>query len=127
MLQTRTAEAGRVWMVCRYLDEEGRGWVYIEDLKRYLTRSESSLQLVAAKEFETILREGDGLFWNLDNQGRLWLAGLARVASSLNIERVWKAQRLPIKQIIQGLSQYRLHSFAASYLNRPSKPFRVNE
>ncbi|HMT21745.1 MAG TPA: hypothetical protein PKE20_10975, partial [Promineifilum sp.] len=84
MLRTKTAAAGRVWLLLRHADAAGRGRVAVDEATRLLTDDGSPLRVCGRRQLANLLRAGEGLYWqrDTDRHGAEWLrpAGAARVA-----------------------------------------------
>ena len=88
-LKQEQAAAGRVWLLCRYLDSDGRGWLPVKHcaaLTRRKAKAEggrrknssfilhpASLPVFGWRRLRQILGRGEGLFWERDDAGRLWV------------------------------------------------------
>jgi hypothetical protein len=82
----------RVWLMCRYLDVQGRGCLPVRDVREHLTRKESKLRLFCWRRLRQILGQGHVHFWKWDKaSNQLWLFGAARVAAHLDVEIIRKA------------------------------------
>ena len=118
MLRHGVAATGRLWLLCRGLDDSGRGWLSLASLRQQLTEKESRLHLCGKRRLRQLLREGEGLFWQRDKT-RLWLAGVATVARRLGVERltgqpVW----LPLARLLAPIADVRAELYAAFHSGR---------
>ena len=62
LLKQEQVVCGRVWLLLRYLDEAGRGWVAPDEVRRVLTDTDSSLYLFGERQLRKLLAQGEGLF-----------------------------------------------------------------
>ena len=77
-LKEEKATIYRVWLVCRYLDRDGRGWLSVQDGRERLTDTDSQLRLFTWRRLRQVLTQGHGRFWIWDKEyERLWLLGAA--------------------------------------------------
>ena len=97
LLKQEQAAAGRVWLLCRHLDSDGRGWIDVTDLRQALTKRKaeggrrkaeissfilhpSSFPIFGWRRLRQILGQGKGVFleseMNTDGSGflgqRVW-------------------------------------------------------
>ena len=105
----------RVWLICRYLDRDGRGWLAVQDVREQLTNTEAKLRLFTWRRLRQVLAQGCGRFWIWDKEhDRLWLFGAARVATNLNVTRlVGKPVALPISVINKSIGEFKAHLYGA--------------
>ncbi len=109
---------GRVWLLLRYLDGQGRGWVAPDEVRRLLTDTDSSLYLFGERQLRKLLAQGDGLFWQRD-EGHIWLAGLVRVAAAVGVEKlVGKPVALPVEVLLGPIGDVRAHLYASFHSSR---------
>lgn len=124
MLQTEHSAPGRVWLLCRYLDRPGRGWLALDDLRAALTTSQSPvthdpLPQLSWRRLRQILGQGRGVFWEQDDRGRLWLYGAARVAANLGVQRLnGQPIELPLSVLTGSLAAFRAHCYASFHSGR---------
>jgi len=119
-LKEEQATIYRAWLMCRYLDVNGRGWLPVQDVRKQLTDKESKLRLFCWRRLRQILGQGHGRFWKWDKvQGRLWLYGAAKVAINLDVERLTgKPVALPVKTITIGIGDFKAHLYGAWHSGR---------
>ena len=60
MLREEAAAAGRLWLLLRYLDGDGRGWLRIDSIRQRLSEKESPLHLCSWRQLRNLLRAGEG-------------------------------------------------------------------
>ena len=75
----------RLWLVCKWIDEPGRGWLWRSDIYEVLTEK---LAVCGLRRVRSLLASGNGLFWTLGDDGRVWLRGLSAVAAGLSLDMV---------------------------------------
>ena len=80
MLKERVETAGRVYLLLRHLDPQGRGWVSVDTARQALTDKSSRLHVCGWRRLRQILHQGAGIFWQRDGQDRLWLRGPHKIA-----------------------------------------------
>jgi hypothetical protein len=119
-LKAEQAAIYRVWLMCRYLDVAGRGWLPVQDVRVQLSGKESKLRLFCWRRLRQILGQGHEQFWTWDKiQGRIWLFGAARVAAHLDVERLsGKPVALPVKTITAGIGDFKAHLYGAWHSGR---------
>jgi len=119
-LKTEQATLYRVWLMCRYLDMNGRGWLPVQDVREQLTGKESKLRLFCWRRLRQVLGQGHGRFWQWDKvQERLWLFGAANVAAHLDVTRLsGKPVALPVKSVTQSIGEFKAHLYGAWHSGR---------
>lgn len=121
MLQQEQAAAGRIWLLMRYLDQEGRGWLYIDFIQEKLTANNSELRVCGRRQFRNLLQQGRGVFWERDKE-RVWFKSAAKVAAALGVERLsGRPVQLPIEALLGGIGQVRAHFYASFHSGRRSE------
>lgn len=120
----RNLEApGRVWLLLRAIDKEGRGWLKIEDIRRELTNKDSPWRICGWRRLRQLLHQGQDIFWQRDNQDRLWLRGAHRIAFALNSSRLHGfPAELPIRALLSGIQATRAAFYACFHAGRDQKP-----
>lgn len=123
MLKGEVVSIGRVYLLCRHIDQDGRGWLAIDELREKLTGKESPLRVCGWRRLRQILQAGKGQFWERDDQGRLWLYGLTRVAALLDVQRFdGDAVELPIDALLASIGTVRATFYATFHSGRDSMP-----
>lgn len=119
-LQVEQVAPYRVWLLCRYLDEQGRGWLPLSDVCQQLTGKGSKLRLFGWRRLRQVLGQGQGLFWEWDKtSGRLWLYGAAAVAANLDVHRLTgRVVALPLSAMTAGIGDFKAHLYAAWHSGR---------
>lgn len=116
--QGRVAE-GRLWLLLRALDSEGRGWWARGEITAVLADPASATALCTPRYLRQLLAEGEGLFWRQDKQGQVWLRGQAKVAASLGLRRLnGRAVELPLSVLFQPIGELRAHLYASFHSGR---------
>ena len=119
MLKQDQEAAGRVYLLLRYLDTNGRGWFHIDEIRERLTRKGSPLKMVGWRRLRQIFHQGEGIFWERDSKGRLWLRSALRIALKLDCHRLrGKRVELPIKTLLGGIGTVRAHFYASFHSGR---------
>ena len=118
MLKQEQVACGRVWLLLRYLDKTGRGWLVPEEVRRVLTDEISPFYLCGERQLRKLLAQGDGLFWQRD-EGHIWLVGLVRVAAALGVEKLsGRPVALPLKLLLGPIGTVRAHLYASFHSGR---------
>lgn len=119
-LQVEQVAPYRVWLLCRYLDEQGRGWLSVSDVCQQLTGKESKLRLFGWRRLRQVWAQGHGLFWEWDKtSGRLWLYGAAAVAANLDVPRLTdRVVALPLSAMMASIGDFKAHLYAAWHSGR---------
>ena len=118
ILRRKAAAAGRIWLLLRWMDGNGRGWSEIAQVRRHLCDEQSAIKVCGWRQLRSLLRQGEGIFWK-QHEGRLWLRSVPKVALALGIERLsGRPVSLPVKILLQGIGQVRAHFFASFHSGR---------
>jgi hypothetical protein len=118
MLQREMAAPGRLWLMLRYLDEQGQGVLRVAIIQHKLTTKQQPLRLCGKRQLRNLLRQGEGVFWSRDRE-RLWLHSAARVAQALGVERLsGHPVALPVRALLDGIGTFRAHLYAAFHSGR---------
>lgn len=125
LLRNELAAAGRIWLLLRHLDDEGRGWVSMERVRALLTEKGSPLRVCGWRQLRNLLSQGDDVFWQRNGaagQGaRIWLRSTAKVARRLGLTRLSKRPIVvPLKALLDGMGTVRAHFFASFHSGRES-------
>ena len=123
MLRTGVVASGRVWLLLRYLDTKGQGWVTVATARSHLTGKKSPLRICGWRQLRNLLSQGEGLFWRREERpahnGRIWLHSLANVAADLGISRLsLRSVSLPIDCLLQTIGTVRAHFYASYHSGR---------
>jgi hypothetical protein len=118
MLKTGLAAPGRIWLLSRYLDQNGRGWLDLDQAQQRLCHKESDLRVCGRRQLRNLLRQGQGIFWHRD-KSRVWLRSAARVAIALDVDRLrGRPVKLPVDALLGGMGQVRAHLYATFHSGR---------
>lgn len=118
MLKTGLAAPGRIWLLLRYLDQDGRGWLAVDQVRQQLGHKESALRVCGWRQLRNLLRQGQGIFWQRD-KSRIWLKSAARVAIALEVDRLrGRPVNVPLKALLEGIGQVRAHFYATFHSGR---------
>jgi 3-deoxy-D-manno-octulosonic-acid transferase len=61
MLRQEMTAPGRLWLMLRYLDQQGCGKIRIDILRKTLTHKSSTLHICGKRQLRNLLRDGEGL------------------------------------------------------------------
>jgi hypothetical protein len=121
MLREEQVAAGRIWLLLRYMDSSGKGWISISAARESLARKNAGLRVCGWRQLRKLLARGEGLFWHRAS-GRIWLRSTSRVAASLGVVRLFgNPVAMPLDAILQGISFARAHLFATFHSSRSPK------
>lgn len=124
MLREGLTAAGRLWLLLRHLDEQGRGWLHIEVVYDELTARDSDLRLCGRRQLRNLLQQGRGIYWERDRE-RVWLRSAAKVAAALGVERLsGRPVLLPVETLLGGIGQVRAHFYASFHSGRNGLGFK---
>jgi hypothetical protein len=119
MLERGLEAAGRVWLLLQYLDERGSGWIPVEQARQQLTGQESQLRICSWRNLRGLLQRGEGIFWQRDNAGRIWLRGAGKVAAIVESGRLQgRPVELPLMALLGGVGGVRAHFYASFHSGR---------
>jgi hypothetical protein len=118
MLRTGQTATGRLWLLLRYLDENGRGCLELAAIRPLLTRKDSPTRLCGQRQLRALLHRGNGLFWQRDKT-HVWLAGAAKVAAGLAVGRLeGHPIALPLAVLLEPIGLVRAHLYASFHSSR---------
>lgn len=121
MLKAGLAAPGRVYWLLRAIDRQGTGWLWVDDIRRQLTDTGAPFCIFSWRRLRQLLVEGEGVFWQRDKAGRLWLAGAAKIAAILAVERLTGLPvDMPVSQLLGGIRAVRAHFYASFHSGRPA-------
>ncbi|MGB1251339.1 MAG: hypothetical protein ACPG8W_12030 [Candidatus Promineifilaceae bacterium] len=119
MLREQQTATGRIWLICRHLDDQGRGWLSADALRDALCKKGESMRVCGWRRMRQILAAGDGIFWQRDTTGRIWLRSAEKVAAALHVKHLsGLAILLPVKVLTGRIHLVRAHFFAAYHSGR---------
>jgi hypothetical protein len=124
ILKAGQVTCGRLWLLLRHLDRDGRGWLESEAVYSALAGEGSDLHLCSRRHLARLLDEGEGLFWTAGSSGsgkdgRIWLHSQARVAGALGIEKLTgRPVALPVSILLGPIGRLRAHFYASFHSGR---------
>lgn len=111
----------RLWLL-RVIDGPGRGWLPLDEARRQLTDPQSPLRC-CGRRLRQLLAQGEGLFWQRDDQDRLWLRGAPKIAHTLDCGKCQGFPvELPVATLLGGIQGVRAAFYAAFHSGRPPSP-----
>jgi hypothetical protein len=120
MLHKDLTAAGRIWLLLRYLDQDGRGWLRIDLIQKKLTAKDSNLRVCGRRHLRNLLQQGRGVFWDRDKD-KVWLKSAAKVAAALDVARLsGHPVKLSVPALLGGIGQVRAHFYASFHSGRKS-------
>jgi hypothetical protein len=120
MLHKELSAAGRIWLLLRYLDQAGRGWLRIDFIRRKMVEKDSALRICGQRQLRNLLKQGGGVFWEQEKD-RIWLKSAAKVAGALEVGRLTgRPVDLPVEVLLGGIGQVRAHFYASFHSGRRS-------
>lgn len=122
MLRTGQTAAGRLWLLLRYLDEDGRGWLELSEVRDRLTKKDSPTRLYGQRQLRALLQQGNDFFWQRDKT-RVWLSSTVKVAAGLGVGRLQgNPIALPLAVLLEPIGLVRAHFYASFHSSRTSHP-----
>ncbi len=123
ILKSEQAAAARVWLLCRYLDQTGRGWLSVETMRAQLTKNGSPLRVIGWRRLRQILQTGQNQFWERDGEGRIWLYGQRKVCVQFGVTRLTERRvALPLTKLLGSIGTVRAAFYASFHAGRDSNP-----
>jgi hypothetical protein len=121
MLRQGQAGSGRIWLLLRYLDGQGQGWITVDRARVMLTGQASPLRVCGRRQLRNLLRQGEGTFWQRDAE-RIWLRSAAQVAAALDVARLsGRPVALPVRALLAGIGEVKAHLYASFHSGRRSR------
>ncbi|MFQ5436007.1 MAG: hypothetical protein ACE5FD_14125, partial [Anaerolineae bacterium] len=118
MLRQEMTAPGRLWLILRYLDQQGSGRIRIDIIRQTLTPKSSTLRMCGKRQLRNLLRDGEGVFWTRDKE-HVWLFSAARVAYALDVERLTgQPVGVSVPALLEGIGSFRAHLYAAFHSGR---------
>lgn len=110
----------QLWLACRLLDTDGRGWLSTQNVQQQLTAKDAPLRLFGKRRLRQVLQRGNGRFWTWDKQQhRIWLAGISRIALRLGVHKLTgNPVLLPAHTLTNGIGSFKAHLYAAWHSGR---------
>jgi hypothetical protein len=110
---------GRLWLLLRLLDSEGRGWLSRADIEAAFTDPDSPTHLCTPRYLRQLLAEGNGRFWVCAGRDKVWLRGQAKVAAALGVRKLrGRAVELPVSVLLGPIGDLRAHLYATFHSGR---------
>jgi hypothetical protein len=129
MLRQEVVATGRIWLLLKYLDRDGSGWISLSQARRQLAEEIGQWRICGKRQLRKLLSRGEGIFWRRDKE-RIWLRSTAKVSASLNVRLLTGSPvALPIADLLQGVGHVRAHFYASFHSGRnkeSSKSIRSN-
>ncbi len=123
VLKQNLETPGRVWLLLRVIDRDGRGWLDVQDIRYCLTDKDSPYRICGWRRLRQLLAQGEGVFWHRDEQDRVWLYGAHRIAYKLDSGPLQGFPvELPISALLGGIQAVRAAFYATFHGGRDSKP-----
>lgn len=123
MLKQKLEAAGRIYLLLKAIDRQGRGWLAVDEIRCYLTNKNSPLCVCSWRRLRQLFTQGEALFWQRDPHGRLWLKGAHKIAYKLKIGRLQGFPvALPITTLLSGIQAVRAHFYASFHSGRDDRP-----
>jgi hypothetical protein len=117
-LRTRQTACGRLWLLLRTLDTDGRGWLSVAEVQAQLTRRGAAGRLCGPRQLRALLQQGRGLFWQRDKT-HIWLSSALQVAHRLGVARLsGRPLALPATVLLQPIGLLRAHLYASFHSSR---------
>jgi hypothetical protein len=118
LLRSKLAAPGRIWLLLRWIDRTGSGRIEAKRARHLFCEKDSAIKVCGRRQLRSLLARGEGIFWN-QNDGRIWLHSVTRVARTLHIERLsGHPVDLPINTLIGGIGKVRAHLYASFHSSR---------
>jgi hypothetical protein len=108
---------GRIWLLGRYLDQSGQGWINVSTLRAQLTHG--AQRVCGWRRLRQLLQAGEGVFWQRDGRDRLWLCGAAHLAAQLGVTRLTGRPISLSLDVVRGdIGRWRAHCYTAFHSGR---------
>ena len=120
-LKYELSATGRIWLLLRHIDVDGRGWVAVDEARQQLTSKKATLRVCGWRQFRNLLHAGNGTFWKRD-KNRIWLRSVAKVAIQLQVERLGKLVSIQTKSLTANIQTVRATFYAIGHSARNSSP-----
>lgn len=118
MLREEQVAAGRIWLLLRHLDSDGRGWLSLPEIRQRLTATNAELRVCGWRQLRNLLQNGEGLFWQRHDE-RLWLRSMTRVVARLGVSRLCgRPVAVPVHVLCQSIGTVRAHLYASFHSSR---------
>lgn len=118
LLRNKETAAGRIWLLLKYIDRSGQGWVERREAIALLTSRASEYRVCGRRQLRKLLSKGEDLFWNCSND-RIWLKSTARTAAHLGLRRLsGRPVALPVKVLLKTIGEVRAHLYGCFHSGR---------
>ncbi len=118
MLRQGHAASGRIWLLLRHLDQEGRGWLSLAEARQQLTTPTAPWRVCGWRQLRNLLAQGDGIFWQRQRE-RIWLRSVPNAAAALGVSALaTPAVLLPAHHLRQKIGAVRAHFYASFHSSR---------
>ncbi len=140
MVREGHTAAGRIWLLLRCWDKNGRGWFTEAEAQRFFTSKNISAEprnqniehgiqntrssiphptyLFGQRQWRNLVKKGTGIFWRREN-GRLWLNSVSKTAAALGIwQLTGRPVQIPITALTGKISTVRAHLYATFHSSR---------
>jgi len=118
MLRAEQTAAGRIWLLLRHLDADGRGWLSIEEVRARLASKGEPLRVCGWRQMRNLLATGDGVFWRRKKE-RIWLFGVMKTAVSLQVPYLQQRPvAVPAIALAKSIGTARAHLYATFHSSR---------
>jgi hypothetical protein len=104
----------RLYLACQLLDSTGSGLVMVDELRQTFTDQDNGRYLFGWKRMRQVLAAGHGRAWfYVQDEGKLFLRGVYRVAVAAGLRRVGRPVALPAGLLFAGEGVFNAHMHAA--------------
>lgn len=120
ILKNNLTAPARVWLILKYIDANrgGSGCLILNDIQAILTDTASPWRICGSRQMRNLITQGDGVFWSRDDD-RLWLRAVAKVARSLQINRLTGYPvSVPTSVVLGSVADLRAHMYAVFHTGR---------
>lgn len=118
-MASKSAAAGRLWVLLRAWDDHGRGFYDLDQVYQAFAVEGSPWHIGTRRRIQQLLKEGAGLFWTLRGRkgGRyhsLQLHGVATVAAAFKVGRLAGSPvKVPVADLLGGMHRVRAALYSA--------------
>lgn len=112
----------QVWLSCRRLDVDGKGWLQLNAMRHQLTKQDSENRLFGWRRLRQILHQGNGRFWQWDqHNGRLWLYSAIKIGQALGCTKLCGTPvYIRLHALTNGIGTFKAHLYSAWHSGRAS-------
>jgi hypothetical protein len=120
---------GRVYMLIRAMDKDGRGRVPVSQLRDMFTGPGSPWRIFTTwKRLRQVLNQGEGICWQRDPDGDLRIYGPHRIAQALECGRLrGQPVELPVKELLKGIQATKAQFYTCLHSGRPITQKKLRE